>query len=142
MRVEAYAAFHPGESDVSRLPVLVGVGFTEQLLELIVADPAAALRWSDTSLFAPERPYSVLTASFAVADIARIGSGASARLDAVVGQLTQLGYDVRVMDVDLADRGEWRRVLVGEFATLPDAKAQLDRVHLMPAFADAEIIRH
>ena len=51
MWVEAYAAFHPGEADVAGLPILVGIGFTEQLLELIVADPTAALRWSDAGLF-------------------------------------------------------------------------------------------
>ena len=51
MRVEAYAAFHSGEADVAGLPVLVGIGFTEQQIELIIADPSAALRWSNAGLF-------------------------------------------------------------------------------------------
>src|SRR5262245_41139775 len=54
MRVEAYAALHPGEADVAGLPILVGIAFTEQLLALKVADTTAALRWSDAGLF--QRP--------------------------------------------------------------------------------------
>jgi type II secretory pathway predicted ATPase ExeA len=97
---------------------------------------------------APDAPnnvgerYSVLTASFPVVDITRAGSPAGARLDAVIGQLQSFGYDVRLMDVTLGDRGEWRRVLVGEFATQADAKLQADRVHQTPAFADARVIRY
>jgi general secretion pathway protein A len=91
---------------------------------------------------APSTRYSVLTASFPAADISRAGSAAGARLDAVVGQLKELGYDARVMDVDLGDGGEWRRVLIGEFATRADAEAQAARVQEMAAFADAQVIRH
>jgi hypothetical protein len=86
--------------------------------------------------------YSVLTASFPVADLLRKGSAAAARFDAIVVELRGLGYDVRSMDVDLRERGEWRRVLVGEFATLPDARAEARRVHQTPAFADAQVIRY
>ena len=43
MGVETYTAFHPGEAEVTGLPILVGVGFTQQLFKLIVADSAAAL---------------------------------------------------------------------------------------------------
>jgi hypothetical protein len=46
------------------------------------------------------------------------------------------------MDVNLRERGEWRRVLVGEFASLSDAKAEVNRVHQTPAFADAQVIRY
>ena len=86
--------------------------------------------------------YSVLTASFPVVDLVRAGSPASARLDAVIGQLQSLGYDVRLMDVNLGDRGEWRRVLVGEFATQADANAQAGRVRQAPPFTDARVIRY
>jgi hypothetical protein len=86
--------------------------------------------------------YSVLTASFPIADLLREGSAAATRFNAVVGELRQLGYDVRSMDVTLRDRGEWRRVLVGEFATLSDAQAEVHRVHQTPAFANAQVIRY
>ena len=84
----------------------------------------------------------MLTASFPLADVTRIGSAEGARLDAVVGRLQELGYDVHLMDVDLGDRGEWRRVLVGEFASHTDAKTQADRLQQTPAFADAQVIPH
>jgi cell division septation protein DedD len=89
-----------------------------------------------------EARYAVLTASFPIADLLREGSAAAARFNSVVGELRQLGYDVRSMDVTVRDRGEWRRVLVGEFATLSDAKAEADRVHQTPAFANAQVIRY
>jgi hypothetical protein len=60
----------------------------------------------------------------------------------VVGELRGLGYDVRSMDVNLKDRGEWRRVLVGEFANASDAKAEAHRVHQTAGFSDAQVIRY
>ena len=86
--------------------------------------------------------YSVLAASFPIADLLREGSATAARFEAVVGELRSLGYDVRSMDVSLRGRGEWRRVLVGEFASFPDARAEAHRVHQTPAFADAQVIRY
>lgn len=97
---------------------------------------------------APDAPnnagerYSVLTASFPVVDLTRPGSAAGARQDAVIGHLQSLGYDVRLMDVNLGDRGAWRRVLVGEFATQADATNHADRVRQTPAFIDARVIRY
>ena len=90
----------------------------------------------------PQHRYSVLAASFPVANLTRAESTAAAPFEAVVGQLQKLGYDVRVTDVDLGDSGEWRRVLVGEFATEADARAQMNRVQQTPAFADAQVIRY
>jgi general secretion pathway protein A len=89
---------------------------------------------------APEERYSVLVASFPSVRTTRAGTPASAPGDAVIGQLQNLGYDVRVMDVDLGDSGEWRRVLVGEFATAADANVQAIRVKQTPAFADAQVV--
>jgi hypothetical protein len=89
-----------------------------------------------------EARYAVLTASFPIADLLREGSAAATRFHSVVGELRQLGYDVRSMDVTVRDRGEWRRVLVGEFATLSDAKAEAHRVHQTPAFSNAQVIRY
>ena len=86
--------------------------------------------------------YAVLTASFPIADVLRKGSAAAARFEAVVGELRSLGYDVRSMDVNLQERGEWRRVLVGEFATLSDAKAEAHRVHQTPSFAYAQVVSY
>jgi general secretion pathway protein A len=91
---------------------------------------------------APQHRYSVLAASFPVANLTRPESTAAAPFEAVVGQLQKLGYDVRVTDVDLGDSGEWRRVLVGEFTTEADARAQMNRVQQTPAFVDAQVIRY
>jgi general secretion pathway protein A len=90
----------------------------------------------------PDARFSVLTASFPVVDLSPAGSAASARLSSVVAQLESLGFDVRLMDVNLGDRGDWRRVLIGEFATLADAKAEVARVHRSAAFSDAQVIRY
>jgi cell division septation protein DedD len=86
--------------------------------------------------------YAVLTASFPKTDVLRKGSAAATRFEAVVGELRGLGYEVRSMDVSLPERGEWRRVLVGEFATLSDAKAEAHRVHQTPTFADAQVVSY
>jgi general secretion pathway protein A len=91
---------------------------------------------------AADARYAVLTASFPMADVLRKGSVAATRFEAVVGELRGLGYDVRSMDVNLHERGEWRRVLVGEFATLSDAKAEAHRVHQSPSFADAQVVSY
>jgi general secretion pathway protein A len=86
--------------------------------------------------------YSVMTASFPLVDLTRAGSAARAQQDAVIGQLQSLGYDVRLMDANLGNRGEWRRVLVGEYATQAEAKTQANRVRQTPAFTDAQVIRY
>lgn len=91
---------------------------------------------------ATDQRYSVLAASFPVANLARVDSTATMPFEAVVGQLQKLGYDVRVTDVDLGDSGEWRRVMVGEFSTEADAKVQMNRVQQTPAFVDAQVIRY
>jgi len=87
-----------------------------------------------------ERRYAVLAASFPVGEITRAEAGTP--IDAVVGQLQKLGYDVHATSVDLGDNGEWRRVLVGDFATEADARAQADRVRQTPAFANAQVVRY
>jgi general secretion pathway protein A len=89
-----------------------------------------------------EPRYSVLTASFPIADLLREGSNAAIRFEMVVEELRTLGYEVRSMDVNLPEHGEYRRVLVGDFATLSDAKAEAHRVHQTPTFANAQVIRY
>ena len=89
-----------------------------------------------------EQRYSVLAASFPMANLARVDSTATMPFEAVVGQLQKLGYDVRVTDVDLGDSGEWRRVMIGEFSTEDDARVQMNRVQQTPAFVDAQVIRY
>lgn len=86
--------------------------------------------------------YSVLVASFPIAELSKASTEATARFDAVVRQLQSQGYDVRLMEVDLPARGEWRRVLVGEFGTLAQAKAEAGRLHQMPGFSDAQVIKY
>jgi hypothetical protein len=42
----------------------------------------------------------------------------------------------------LKSRGEWRRVLVGEFGTLDEAMRQARQLHQSSDFADAQPIRY
>ena len=111
-------------------------------------DPAPAAAATEGSIAVAseasviEQRYSVLAASFPVANLARVDSTAAMPFEAVVGQLQKLGYDVRVTDVDLGDSGEWRRVMVGEFSTEADARVQMNRVQQTPAFVDAQVIRY
>jgi cell division protein FtsN len=77
-----------------------------------------------------------------VNDVTRAGSAAAARLDAVTAQLRALGYTPRLADVDLQARGEWRRVLVGEFSTVDEAAQHAKRLHQTKDFADAQPIRY
>jgi general secretion pathway protein A len=98
---------------------------------------------AEASAPAPSEPrYAVLTASFPIGDVSHAGSAAATRFDAVVDQLRGLGHEVRFMDVSLGDRGKWRRVLVGEFASFSDAQAEAHRVHQSSSFADAQVIRY
>lgn len=91
---------------------------------------------------APTRQYAVLAASFPVIDLADPGSLAGARLTSIVSNLEAMGYDVRLMDVDRKARGLWRRVLVGEYATLEEARTEAERLHQTPEFADVQPIRY
>jgi type II secretory pathway predicted ATPase ExeA len=108
----------------------------------VIADNFVVPSASTPDLPMPQHRYSVLAASFPVANLTRAESTAAAPFEAVVGQLQKLGYDVRVTDVDLGDSGEWRRVLIGEFTTEADARAQMNRVQQTPAFVDAQVIRY
>jgi general secretion pathway protein A len=85
--------------------------------------------------------YAVMAASFPMSDLSLEGSAANARLDAVIGQLQKMGYGVRLMDVRLKQHGDWRRVLVGDYATIDDARAEADRLHHTAAFSDAEAVK-
>ena len=86
--------------------------------------------------------YAVMAASFPLLDVSREAGAAGARLDSVVGTLQAMGYNVRLMDVSLKGRGDWRRVLVGEYATFEDARTEAQRLHQTPAFSDAQAIRY
>jgi len=86
------------------------------------------------------RRYAVLTASFPVTELSRTGANTHARLDAIVVQLREMGYEVRLKDVDLGEVGQWRRVLVGEFPTVAEARAEAVRLHEIPAFGHAQVI--
>jgi hypothetical protein len=91
----------------------------------------------------PQQPrHAVLVSSFPIASLARVGSIANVKLEEVVGQLQGMGYSPRFRDVDLGENGEWRGVLVGEFATVEEAQAEADRLHQRPEFADAKASRY
>ena len=103
---------------------------------------AIAVPASEETLPPAEYHYAVLAASFPVKDVTREGSAEAARLAAVSTQLQALGYTPWLADVDLKTRGEWRRVLVGEFATLDEAMQQARLLHQSRKFADAQPIRY
>jgi len=86
--------------------------------------------------------YAVMAASFPVKELLRDGSAASVGLDAVKSRLQALGYVPWLTDVDLKTRGEWRRVLVGQFETLQEAVFQATQLQQSEAFADAQPIRY
>jgi general secretion pathway protein A len=86
--------------------------------------------------------YAVLAASFPVKDVTQEGSVAGTRLDVVTARLQALGYTPWLADVDLKTRGEWRRVLIGGFATLDEAMQQAEQLHQTKEFADAQPIRY
>jgi general secretion pathway protein A len=86
--------------------------------------------------------YAILAASFPITEVSQRGSAADLRLNQVVGTLQEMGYGVRLMDVSLPAHGDWRRVLVGEYATLEDARNDARRLHQTPAFSDAQPIKY
>jgi type II secretory pathway predicted ATPase ExeA len=90
----------------------------------------------------PGTHYAVLAASFPVKDVTQEASAAATRLEAITTELQALGYTPWLADVDLKARGEWRRVLVGEFATLDEAMQQATQLHQSKNFADAQPIRY
>ena len=90
----------------------------------------------------PFHHYAVLAASFSMRELAAENSAAAVKLDAVTGRLQQLGFTPRLADVDLNARGEWRRVLVGDFATLDEAMQQARQLHETRQFADAQPIKY
>jgi len=90
----------------------------------------------------PFHHYAVLAASFSMRELAAENSAAAVKLDAVTSRLQQLGFTPRLADVDLNARGEWRRVLVGDFATLDEAMQQARQLHETRQFADAQPIKY
>ncbi|HTL03337.1 MAG TPA: AAA family ATPase [Vicinamibacterales bacterium] len=119
---------------IHSVPSSVGVPEAAAAMSAGVETPADAA--------SGESHYSVLAASFPVKDVTRDASAAAMRLDAVTARLQALGYTPRLADVDLKSRGEWRRVLVGEFGTLDEAMRQARQLHQSSDFADAQPIRY
>jgi general secretion pathway protein A len=89
-----------------------------------------------------ENHYAVMAASFPVKEVTRDGSAAAVGLDAVRAQLQALGYTTWLTDVDLKARGEWRRVLIGEFDTLDEAMQLTRQLRQSSTFSDAQPIRY
>ena len=84
--------------------------------------------------------YAVIAAAFPMLDLSG-KSAASAHLDSSIGALQAMGYRVRLMDVNLKEHGDWRRVLVGEYATFDEARVEAERLHHTPAFVGAEAVK-
>ena len=85
--------------------------------------------------------YAVMAAAFPMLDLSHNGGAASAHLDSSIVALRAMGYRVRLMDVNLKERGDWRRVLVGEYATFDEARVEAERLHDTPAFVGAEAVK-
>ena len=84
----------------------------------------------------PRAPYTVVVGSFPV------GEDSLARLDALTERLTSMGYQVYHADVDLGSRGWWRRVLVGSYDELGEARVALARLQKAThEFDDARAVR-
>jgi hypothetical protein len=83
-----------------------------------------------------------MAASFPARDVTREGSVGAVRLEVVTAHLQALGYTPRLGDVDLKARGEWRRVLVGEFVTLDEAAVEAEELRQSKDFADAVPVRY
>jgi general secretion pathway protein A len=104
--------------------------------------PAASAPAEPANPAPAENRYAVLAASFPVKEVARDGSPAAVGLDAVRAQLEALGYTPWLADVDLKARGEWRRVLIGEFDTLDEAMLLTKQLRQSRVFTDAQPIRY
>jgi hypothetical protein len=88
------------------------------------------------------RHYAVLAASFSIKELAADNGATEARVAAVMSRLQELGLVPRLVDVDLNARGQWRRVLVGDFATLDEAMQQARQLHETKQFFDAQPVRY
>ncbi len=62
------------------------------------------------------------------------------RVASLTQRLETLQYRVYHAEVDLGARGRWRRVLVGAYTSLDDARRDEARLRLLPEFADAQVI--
>jgi general secretion pathway protein A len=85
-------------------------------------------------------PYAVMVASFPSAELDDPSGSAAARLDRLTRRIESLGYDVRQAEVDMGSRGRWRRVLVGGYASLGEARREATRLQAMREFGDARVI--
>lgn len=71
-----------------------------------------------------------------VIHVASFESGERAAL--LVTQLAETGYQAYYADFDLHGRHFWQ-VIVGEYASVADAQADLEKIRSMPAYADARL---
>jgi general secretion pathway protein A len=84
--------------------------------------------------------FTVMAASFPLPGASPEGGAGTVRLGAVVSTLRGMGYNVR-FDTNLKDGGDQQRVLVGEYRTFEEARAEAERLHQTPAFSGAQAIK-
>ena len=87
----------------------------------------------------PPRPFTVMVGSVPVSDATREDS--RPRLESMTSQLVAMGYEVYYVDVDLGNRGPWRRVMVGAYDELGDAQRDEARLRATREFDDARAVR-
>jgi type II secretory pathway predicted ATPase ExeA len=85
-------------------------------------------------------PYSVVVASYPVAELEDPSSRSGAELERLTHRLRELGYDVNFAEVDIKSRGRWRRVLAGGYPDLEEARREAARLRATREFADAQVL--
>lgn len=65
---------------------------------------------------------------------------ARVRAERLLSVLATAGVEGRIVERDLGPAGVLHRVVVGGFATIDEADADLARVHALPGYADAHVV--
>jgi len=136
---------------VALLASVVGVGTTAFVYQRYIAKPREAKsrlasRASAASIDAVDRslpPQTILTllvGSFPLSGAEQVRVAAAGEVRSTTERLEKLGFQVYYADVDLGDRGRWRRVLAGAYTNDADAYADAARLSSTTAGANARIV--
>jgi hypothetical protein len=55
--------------------------------------------------------------------------------------LAEVSIPARTIERNLREGGRWYQVFAGGYPSLESAQADLDRIHSMPGYADARVVR-
>jgi hypothetical protein len=82
-----------------------------------------------------DRPYTLFVGSYPIQ-----GSGDPKPIPTIASRLQALGYPVYKVDVDLGQRGRWRRVLAGSYRTIHEARETETRLRSLPEFGQVRVV--